>query len=141
MGRLAEAKAVIWCWALALALVFIVASCGVVHASVIKDEDAIRAIIGEASSEGKDGMRAVASAIRNRGTLKGVYGLHAKHVNREPKWVWAMAKRAWADSKEYDYANQATHWEGTAFKVPYWAKSMKMVKQVGNQKFYKEIRK
>lgn len=32
MGRLAEAKAVIWCWALALAMVFIAASCGVVHA-------------------------------------------------------------------------------------------------------------
>lgn len=116
------------------------------QAEEITSEKAIRAIIGECSGERVNGsplepMRAVASAIRNRGTLRGVFGLHAKHVNSEPSWVWAMAKKAWADSKRYDYVNQATHWEGTAFKTPYWAKGMKMVKQVGNQKFYKEIRK
>lgn len=44
MGRLAEAKAVIWCWALALALVFIAASCGVVHASEIDIEKLANAI-------------------------------------------------------------------------------------------------
>lgn len=135
--RLFNAFVIAWAMALAMCLILLCLlfpSCA--HAD-IKDSDAIRAIIGEASGEGLEGMRAVSSAIRNRGTLKGVYGLHAKHVNREPKWVWAMAKRAWADSKNYDYANQATHWEGTAFKEPYWAKSMVMVKQVGNQKFYR----
>lgn len=139
--RIFNALVIGWAMALAMGLLLLCLLFPSCARADIKESDAIRAIIGEASGEGKDGMRAVASAIRNRGTLKGVYGLHAKHVNREPKWVWAMAKRAWADSKEYDYANQATHWEGTAFKVPYWAKSMKMVKQVGNQKFYKEIRK
>ena len=137
MGRLSEAIIFIWCLALASVLLLI-ASCGSVHAAVINESDAVRSIIGEAGGEGLEGMRAVASAIRNRGHLRGVYGLHAKHVNREPKWVWAMAKKAWADSKRYDYAEKATHWEGTAFKVPYWAKKMRMVKQVGNQRFYKE---
>ncbi len=140
MARLSEAIIFIWCLALASVLV-VISSCGVVHASVINESDAVRSIIGEAGGEGLEGMRAVASAIRNRGHLRGVYGLHAKHVNREPKWVWAMAKKAWASSKEYDYANGGTHWEGTAFKVPYWAKKMKLVKRVGNQNFYKEVTK
>jgi len=30
MGRLANAYALIWCWGLALALVFVVSSCGLV---------------------------------------------------------------------------------------------------------------
>ena len=140
MGRIAEATILVWCIALA-AMLILVSSCGVVHAEEIKDKDAVRAIIGEASGEGLAGMRAVASAIRNRGHLRGVFGLRAKHVNSEPSWVWAMAKKAWADSKRYDYVNQATHWEGTSFKIPYWAKSMKLVKRVGNQNFYKEVRK
>lgn len=136
--RLAEAKAVIWCWALALAMVFIVASCGVVHASVIKDEDAIKAIVGEASGEGLEGMRCVASVIRNRGSLKGIYGLHARHVKTEPAWVFKMAKTAWEDSERYDFSGGATHFEGVAFKKPYWVKSMVLVKRVANTNYYKE---
>lgn len=117
-------------------LLLLIPSC-FAYASDIKSSDAIRAIIGEASGEGLKGMRAVASAIRNRGHLKGVYGLKAKHVNKEPKWVWTLATQAWKDSEVKDYANGADHWEGTAFKEPAWAKKMVMVKQVGNQKFYK----
>lgn len=138
MRKLEEAWAVVLCWGLAVGLVFLVASCGVVHASSIKDEDAIRAIVGEASGEGKDGMRAIASAIRNRGTLKGVYGLKAKHCDREPAWVWAMAKQAWEDSAEHDFANGATHWEGAVFKVPYWVKDFVLVKRVANTNYYKK---
>lgn len=99
---------------------------------------AIKAIIGEASGEGFVGMRCVASAIRNRGTLKGVYGLHAKHVNKQPKWVWKMARKAWKDSKTKDYVSGSSFWEGTKFKKPYWASDMQVVMVVGNQRFYKE---
>ena len=138
MRKLEEAWAVVLCWGLSVGLVFLAASCGVVHASVIKDDDAIRAIVGEASGEGKDGMRAIASAIRNRGTLKGVYGLKAKHADKEPAWVWAMAKQAWEDSAEHDFANGATHWEGTVFKAPYWVKDFVLVKRVANTNYYKK---
>lgn len=141
MSKLHEANAVIWCWVLAATIVFFVASCGVVHAEVIKDEDAVRAIIGEASGEGLEGMRCVASAIRNRGTLKGVYGLKAKHVNKQPKWVWKLARQAWRDSASKDFAYGASFWEGTSFKKPYWAKDMILVKTVKNQNFYKERNK
>ena len=39
-------------------------------------EDAIRAIVGEAANQGSQGMLAIACAIRNRGHLKGAYGLN-----------------------------------------------------------------
>lgn len=143
MSRLAEANAVIWCIVLCVAIVLFVASCGVVHASVIKDEDAIKAIIGEVSGERVNGsplipMRCVASAIRNRGTLKGVYGLKAPHVSKQPAWVWKLAKIAWEDSAECDFVSGATHWEGTKFKEPYWVKSMIFIKRVANTNYYKE---
>ena len=136
--RLAQAWAVVLCWGLAVAIVFLVASCGVVHASVIKDEDAIKAIVGEGASEGLDGMRAIASVIRNRGSLRGIYGLHARHVKTEPAWVFKMAKTAWEDSERYDFSGGATHFEGVAFKKPYWVKDMVFIKRVANTNYYKE---
>ncbi len=102
-------------------------------------EQVIRAMIGEASSEGYEGMRAIACAIRNRGTLRGVYGLKAKHVDREPKWVWDLARKAYRDSFKEDVTNGGDHWENIkAFGTPYWVKSMKLVAKIGNHNFYKE---
>lgn len=104
------------------------------------DEDAILSIIGEAENQGADGMRAVASAIRNRGTLKGVYGLNAPRVKSKKysKEIYAQAKKAWEESAKNDYVKGATHWEGTVFKKPYWVDSMDEVMTVGQQRFYKE---
>ncbi len=95
-------------------------------------------MIGEAASEGFDGMVAISCAIRNRGTLKGVYGLNAKHVDNEPRWVWQMAERAYYTSFDKDVTNGATHWESTNFKVPYWAKDMTVTAKIGKHIFYKE---
>jgi len=104
----------------------------------IPQSQAIRAIIGEASSEGKIGMTAVAEAIRNRGHLGGVYGLKAKHVDREPEWVWNLARKAWEDSAKTNLVKGADHWENTEdFGVPYWAKSMQQTARVGKHTFYK----
>ena len=105
----------------------------------ISESQAVRAIIGEASSEGYEGMLAVAGAIRNRGTLKGVYGLKAKHVDREPKWVWDLAWKAWRASACNDVTCGATHWENIkAFGKPRWAYSMKETYRIKNHVFYKE---
>lgn len=101
------------------------------------DENCIRACIGEASGEGYQGLLAVACAIRNRGTLKGVYGVNAKHVDKEPKWVWDRARKAWEESANKDITNGATHWESTNFKVPYWAKNMEITLKLGKHIFYK----
>jgi len=104
----------------------------------IDDDLAIRAIIGEASNQGSQGMLAVACGIRNRGTLKGVYGLNAKHVDNEPQWVWDLARKAWEKSAHKDIVREATHWENNqAFGKPYWAKDMIEVITIGDHIFYK----
>jgi hypothetical protein len=88
----------------------------------IPADQAVRAIIGEAADQGYEGMLAVACAIRNRGTLKGVYGLGAKHIDKEPEWVWDLARKAWKNSAECDVTKGADHWENIkAFGKPYWA--------------------
>lgn len=120
------------------------------EAEEISQEDKLKAILGEAEGEGLDGMRAISSAIDNRGTLKGVYGKDAiiikdgqyyrktdKGLRKLSPLVIKQAKQAIEDANKKDYADGATNWEGTAFKEPYWAKSMTFVKQVKNQKFYK----
>jgi CubicO group peptidase (beta-lactamase class C family) len=42
----------------------------------ISNAAAVRAIIGEAGNQSDDAMLAVASALRNRETLQGVYGVN-----------------------------------------------------------------
>ena len=91
------------------------------------DAQAVKAILGEASNQGYQGMLAVACGIRNRGTLQGVYGLKAKHIYNEPQWVWNMAQKAWDESLN-DRIHSGTHWENIkAFGTPYWVKNMKEV--------------
>jgi len=103
----------------------------------VSDTDAVRAIIGEASNQGYQGMLAVACGIRNRGTLNGVYGLHAKHVDKEPKWVWDQAHRAW-DESEHNRIHNGTHWENIkVFGTPYWVKDMTEVYRYKDHVFYK----
>jgi len=107
------------------------------HSRSFTDNDAIRAIIGESSNQGYKGMLAVAVGIRNRGTLDGVYGLTAKHIDNEPKYVWELAKKAWIESKTNRIHN-GTHWENIkAFGKPYWVKKMKLVYQYKDHNFYK----
>ena len=101
------------------------------------DINCIRACIGEASSQGYQGLLAVAVGIRNRGTLQGVYGLNARHIDREPKWVWDLARKAWQESK-YNRIHSATHWESIDFKKPKWAYKMKEVYRYKEHIFYEE---
>ena len=110
-------------------------------ADEVDDEQAIRAVIGEASNQGYDGLLAVCVAIRNRGHLKGVYGLKAKHVDKEPEWVWAMARKAWKESKHNRF-HSGTHWENIkAFGTPYWVKDMAVVCKIGCHTFYAKKKK
>lgn len=104
----------------------------------IRDDLAVRAILGEASNQGFDGMLAVASALRNRGTLQGVYGLKAKHVDRQPAKVWEQARKAWTTSATRSTVGKATHWDNVrAFGRPYWVKDMVLVVRIGDHWFYK----
>ena len=121
-----------------LSLIFLLIFHTSVYAGQIDKQKAIRAIIGEASNQGYTGMLSVACAIRNRETLKGVYGVNAKHVDKEPEWVWRLAEKAWNESSEKDITNGATHWENIkAFGTPYWVKSLTKVYEYKDQVFYK----
>lgn len=117
---------------------------------IISFEDKLKSIIGEAESEGLDGMRMVASAINNRGTLKGVYGKDAiiekngKYFRKTSKGIRIItksvvedAKKAIADAEENDYAIGADHWEGTKFKKPRWSNNMEIATRSKNQIFYR----
>jgi len=128
-------------WFLFLFLVFCCLPAFSNQSKGIKDNDAIRAIIGEASDQGYQGMLAVAVGIRNRGTLKGVYGLNAVHVDNESDWVWELAEKAWRESVD-NKLHIGTHWENVKeFGEPDWGEKMEEVYEYKDHKFYIEIRK
>lgn len=107
-------------------------------------DEAVRAVIGEAEGEPQEGKEAVACAIHNRGTLKGVYGLHALRViNKEysrKTWENAVVAVEMAEDQEYceSLIHGAQYWEGTAFPVPYWARGMKVTAIIGHQRFFRK---
>ena len=135
-----------WVWLIAgvIAAVLLIRGCeGEAWAGApISDYEAVLSIIGEAEGEGYRGMLAVAHAIRNRGTLRGVYGRNAKRVRAKlyTSVVYTLAKTAWRVSGIMpDITGGATHWENiNAFGKPWWAKKMLRVAKIGSHTFYKE---
>lgn len=106
----------------------------------LNDRDCILAVIGEAENQGYKGQLLVSSAIRNRGTLKGVYGLHAPRVKNHlySQATYDQCRKAWLASAGKDYAMGATNWENVhAFGEPYWAKSMTIVMEYKDHRFFK----
>lgn len=112
------------------------------NAAPVEKTRFVNAIIGEAEGEGYRGMLAVACAIRNRGTLRGVYGEHAPRVRKHkysPK-VFVQAVRAYKESAHAEacaFIDGADHWEGTSFKAPEWSRGMIVTAIIENQRFYK----
>ncbi len=105
----------------------------------IQDQPAIRAIVGEAANQGYTGMLAVAGAIRNRGTLQGVYGLRNPAADRQSREVWARARQAWAASATNDITGGATHWENVrAFGMPAWARAMRKTVCIKDHQFFRK---
>lgn len=108
---------------------------------IMDSEQVILCVIGEAEDQGYDGMLAIAYAIRNRQTLKGVYGCKAKRViNRQyDDLTYKEAKKAWeASASGKDITMGATHWENIKqFGKPYWVKKMKKTVQIKDHVFYK----
>jgi hypothetical protein len=107
------------------------------QAKALTEAQAVRCLIGEAGNQGERGMQAVGEVLRRRGSIRGFYGYKAPHVDKQPKWVWEQARKAWEQSRTSNLTKGATHFEGTAFKTPYWAKGLKPVVVIGQQRFYK----
>jgi hypothetical protein len=75
------------------------------------DANCIRAMVGEYNESDPVGLKLMAHAIRNRKTLKGVYGYYNKNVYKTPKEIWITATLAWHNSKrEMDPLNGASEW-------------------------------
>jgi len=108
-----------------------------IPAFAITDDQATACIVGEASGQSYQEQVAIAEALRNRNSTRGVYGCTAKHNATEPAWVWTRCKKAWLESANTDLVKGADHWESTNFKTPYWASQMTVTAQVGSTKFYK----
>jgi hypothetical protein len=120
-----------------LALILILCAAAV-QASEIPQETAVRILIGEAANQGEHGMICVAEVLRQRGSIKGFYGLKAKHVDNQPAWVWEQARRAWRASATTNYTAGATHFENIkSFGVPSWARTMRIVYHYKDHTFYK----
>ncbi len=104
----------------------------------------VKAIIGEAEGEAQEGMDTIACAIKNRGTLHGVYGLYSKRVEERlySRETWNKALLALWMAEDPQYCDQLIHgaqyWEGSKFKTPYWAKHMTLTAVIGNQRFYRK---
>lgn len=133
-----------WCVLLATLLIFLflLIPTSKAEAAEIKKEKAVLAIIGEAENQGYNGMLAVAGALRNRGTLKGVYGLHAPRVKarKYTAATYQLASKAWAESATHDITHGGTHWENVrAFGCPYWVKSCIKVFAYKDHVFYREV--
>jgi hypothetical protein len=126
--------------AVLIPLYFLVRGCSPCMAQEINDKQATLAIIGEAEDQGYVGMLAVACTLRNRGTLKGVFGLSSPRVRKHlySNEIYQMAKMAWEESAKLDVTHGATHFESDRFPLPYWAKSMKVTFKHKNHIFYKE---
>jgi hypothetical protein len=103
----------------------------------ISDTDAVRAIIGEGANQGDAAIAGIASAIHNRGTLRGVYGLNNPVVNTASAALWARARRAWATAKSVDAAAGCKFF-GCPMDGPWFHKhGFVAVKTIGQITFYK----
>ena len=97
-----------------------------------------QAVLGEARGEGLRGMYAVAHGIRNRGSLRGVYGAKA---TTEPLGLElrATAFLAWFLSLlGPDVTHGSDHWENIyAFGTPTWARGREPRATIGRHTFWR----
>lgn len=109
-------------------------------ADCLNDKDCILAVIGESENQGYEGLLATSCAIRNRGTLHGVFGTHSPRViqKRYSQKTYLLAKKAWETSLKIDTVNGANSWENIKqFGKPYWADSCKVTKTIKDHVFMK----
>ena len=106
---------------------------------------AVSCIIGEAENQGPLGMAAIAHALRNRGTVKGCYGVNSKRVRNRlySSKTLVQAIKAWEESaKGFDLTQGATGWGNRSdletFKKHKWFRRCIITAHIGDHYFYKE---
>jgi len=104
----------------------------------ISDRDAVRAIIGEGADQSDAALAGIASAIHNRGTLHGVFGLGNPIVDTASDALWARARRAWNLAKNGVDAAAGCKFFGCPTDAPYFHQhGFTPVKTIGQITFYK----
>jgi hypothetical protein len=110
------------------------------------EQCAVLAIVGEAEGESMQGKIAVAEVIRRRGSLKGVYGHKSNRVVNKhySASCYADSVKAWELSKTSNLTDEADGWGNESdirkFKTQAWFKNCRVIKQIGNHYFWKDIR-
>ena len=130
--------------------ILLISGCQSPAMAQIQPNLAVQAIIGEAEAEGAPGMLAVACTLRNRGNLKGVYGLQSFRVTHHlySQHTLAYARLAWKYSEQADLCQAMVHgakgWGSDSdlikFKKHAWWKRCVITDHVGGHWFYKEVR-
>ena len=109
------------------------------NCQAIDDATAVRAIVGEASGQSYQDKLAVAGAIRNGQGKFALIGLRNRvMIDRQPKRVFADARRAWSESATNDASLGATHFEANRFGRPWWSSNMVVTVRTASFTFYKE---
>uniref|UniRef100_A0A6M3JUF0 Putative cell wall hydrolase n=1 Tax=viral metagenome TaxID=1070528 RepID=A0A6M3JUF0_9ZZZZ len=122
---------------------------GKVHAQTPSPAYLWKGLLAEASSEGYNGMYAVACVVRNRlnsGMNTGLTGLKRRDldefVRREGRKAEYLAKdiiRKVFEENGIDTTRGATHYENIeTFGLPKWARSMVRTVKIGNHTFFKK---
>lgn len=131
---------------LILTALFLLSGCDSPAMASVPADKAILAIIGEAESQHYEGMLAVAGAIRNRGSLRGVYGLKSPRVRKHlySQKTYDMAETAWIESESVDTSNHATGWGNeddiNKFCTTTWWSHCVITAHVGDHWFYRRSR-
>lgn len=86
-------------------------------AQKIPDEIAVHCILGEARGTNIEEMSLIASALRNRGTTKGVHGCSVVFTKEDQAYMeqkrtvhWAAKVWQWAKDPDADIVFGATEW-------------------------------
>lgn len=133
-----------------LSIIFLLIFNSQAHADICSQEKAVQCILGEARGEyakyGENSLLAVAEAIRNRGTLQGVYGCKAD-ISKELSYlkargIYKAAELAWVKSQSSKLIDGAQYW-GSTIVDKKWIATMKkagykLTYTVGNQAYYKK---
>ena len=106
--------------------------------AAVPDQLAVRAIVGEGANQSDAALLGIASAIHNRGTLRGVFGLTNPMVDTASDALWARARRAWSLAKNGVDAAAGCKFFGCPTDVPWFHKhGFIAVKTIGQITFYK----
>ena len=121
-------------------LFFVLFSLLACHGTTLNEAQAVHAIMGESSGECYQGKLWVACIIRNRHSLKGIYGANVSQawLDRQPLKAKRDAIKAWHESQKYDVTHGCMMFGNLQDDHYFIGKlHLKPFRTIGHQRFYK----